>query len=577
MGIATTRQLERLAASLGEMDGATLHFEVVDDVPCAGVLCALPALLMHGLLGGNISEFSLPKGFYPLESIFLSVAILALTRTPSLEQARYLAPGEFGKLLGIDRIPEVKTLRNKIAHLSDDPAILARWQAALSQQWMQATDSEIIGALLIDGHTRVYHGELTALPRRYLSRERLCLRATTDYWVNALDGQPFFCVTKAIDPGLQHVLEQEIVPRLLREMPNQPSAEALAADPLLHRFIVVFDREGYSPALAARLWQLRIAVLTYHKYPGEGWDVGEFAPAEVTSVHGETSTLQLAERGAWLASGKLWVREVRRLRENGHQTSIICTAYRLKLPAIAGTMFARWNQENYLKYMRQHYGLDKLVEQGTAPLPDSTRLVNPAWRRLDGAVRSARGKLTRQQADYAKESLEQSGVRTADEAARFEARKGAALVRMQEAGQVLEELKTKLKATPRHITLKDLPEEQRAAQLRPKRKAFIDTIKLIAYRAETTLVHIVREVMSRADDAHSLIRALMGTTGNLRPDPEKKELRIELHGQTNPIHDKAIEHLCAELNELEVAYPGSDLILKYTPLRSSKLPGGQDV
>jgi hypothetical protein len=35
--------------------------------------------------------------------------------------------------------------------------------------------------------------------------------------------------------------------RLENDVPNQPSSDQLEADPLLHRFTVVFDREGYSP------------------------------------------------------------------------------------------------------------------------------------------------------------------------------------------------------------------------------------------------------------------------------------------------------------------------------------------
>jgi hypothetical protein len=31
-------------------------------------------------------------------------------------------------------------------------------------------------------------------------------------------------------------------------------------------------------------------------------------------------------------------------------------------------MFARWNQENFFKYMREHYGLDRLVEHGISPV-----------------------------------------------------------------------------------------------------------------------------------------------------------------------------------------------------------------
>ncbi|MGH8606457.1 MAG: putative transposase, partial [Gammaproteobacteria bacterium] len=104
------------------------------------------------------------------------------------------------------------------------------------------------------------------LPKHYVARERLCLRATIDYWVNALDGQPFFVVNQAVDPGLLRVLENEIVPHLEKEVPAQPSAEQLAADPWRHRFTRVFDREGCSPGFFLRMKQKHIACLTYHKY-----------------------------------------------------------------------------------------------------------------------------------------------------------------------------------------------------------------------------------------------------------------------------------------------------------------------
>jgi hypothetical protein len=38
---------------------------------------------------------------------------------------------------------------------------------------------------------------------------------------------------------------------------------------LCHRFTLVFDREGYSPAFLARMKAQRIACITYHKYPGD--------------------------------------------------------------------------------------------------------------------------------------------------------------------------------------------------------------------------------------------------------------------------------------------------------------------
>ncbi len=574
MGVGTTRSMDRIAASVGLLDKAELSFEPADDIPNGGVLCALPALLALGLLRHAQGHFTLPKGFYPMESIFLLLAYLALGRVPSMEQLRYHAPGEWGKLLGLDRIPEVKTLRDKVGILGDDIERTARWSGDLARDWM-ARDIEAAGVLLIDGHTRVYHGSLTKLPRRYISRERLCLRATTDYWVNALDGQPFFCVTKPIDPGLQKTLEADIVPRLLTDIPGQPAAEILDADPLRHRFTLVFDREGYSPDLFERLKAQRIAILTYHRHPGPDWAQDEFVPRDITHPNGEVSTLRLAERGTRMSNG-LWLRELRRLDSAGHQTSILSTDYRSDLTTAAASMFGRWNQENFFKYMRQHYGLDRLVEYGTSPIPDTTRLVNPAWRALDSQVRRANAQLTRQRAAFAAHTLA-PGESSPAAAARHEQKKGAALSVLEATTSELDILKAQRKATPKHIELGELPPEQRFDQLRGGRKHFIDTIKLIAYRAETALVQLARETLKRTDDARSFVRGLMNTTINLRPDLARGELRVELQGQANPIHDAAVTALCTELNTTETHYPGTKLRLNYVPLRSPCFPGSQDV
>jgi hypothetical protein len=181
----------------------------------------------------------------------------------------------------------------------------------LARQWM-ADSASSAGVYYADGHVRLYHGKLTALPRRYVARERLCLRGTTDYWVNAMDGRPFFVVSRAVDPGLLGALREDIVPRLVSDAPDQPSAQALAAEPLSSRFSIVFDREGYSPEFFREMKKLRIGVLTYHKFPGQEWSLSEFYPREVTLVHGDKVLLHLAERGVRLSNG-LWVREVRKI------------------------------------------------------------------------------------------------------------------------------------------------------------------------------------------------------------------------------------------------------------------------
>jgi prepilin-type processing-associated H-X9-DG protein len=365
---------------MGMLNGAPIEFELVEDVPEGGVLFALPALLQNGLLAHSREIFSMPEGYYPLESIFLLLALMTLARVGSLEALRYVAPGEWGKLLGLDRIPEVRTLRGKLSALCSEQGRAERWNNTLAKEWM-AAEPESAGVLYVDGHVRIYHGKLTELPRRYIARQRLCLRGTTDYWVNAMDGRPFFVVTRSVDPGLLSVLREQIVPQLKTDVPGQPGEAALAADPFLSRFTIVFDREGYSPSFFAELKEERIAVLTYHKFPGDPWPEKEFEQREVTLVHGEKVLMALAERGVRL-SNDLWVREVRRLSEKGHQSSILCTDYRSDLTRVAVAMFARWCQENFFKYMRQHFGLDRLIEYGTQSLPDTIRVINPDWRQL---------------------------------------------------------------------------------------------------------------------------------------------------------------------------------------------------
>ena len=110
----------RVLASLGKGGPVESRFEPCADVPKAGVLVALPALLASGLWEHTEEHFELPQGYYQLVHLLLLVAFLALARVKSLESLRYCAPGEWGKVLGLDRIPEVRTLRANLQLLGQE-------------------------------------------------------------------------------------------------------------------------------------------------------------------------------------------------------------------------------------------------------------------------------------------------------------------------------------------------------------------------------------------------------------------------------------------------------------------------
>lgn len=407
-----------------------------------------------------------------------------------------------------------------------------------------------------------------------MARQRLCLRGTTDYWVNAMDGPPLFGVSQAADPGLRQTLEREIIPRLLTEVPGQPTEAALAADRWRARFTLVCDRAVYSPAFMQPQWQQhRIAAITDHKFPGEPWPATEFTVRPVRRVNGETVELSLAERGVRLSNG-FWAREVRQWETAGHPVAMLATDYRRELDGVAVGLFARWCQENFFQYMGRHSGLDKLVEYGTEPLPDTTPVVNPAWRRLDQAVRRERAQLPRIQAQFGARSPPDTGEPEA--LARDATQQGRLLAQRDEQQRGLDELKAQRQAAPHHLTLKELPETERFPQLRTTTTHFVDTIKLIAYRAETALVEVVREPLQRPDEARALVRQVFRSAVDLSPDPEQRTLTVRLHRLSSAIHDAALEHLCAELTATETVFPGTELRLIFEPVGSTSLPRDQE-
>jgi len=560
MGCATTRSLERVAAAMGDLNGAPIRFETAVDIPQGGVLLALPALLVTGLLRHTQRFYELPKGFYGIESIFLLLALMALARIASIEQLRYSAPGEWGNLLGLDRVPEVRCLRQKLAWLCRQEGRAREWNAELARDWMAALPE---GEMLFyaDGHVRIYHGELTALPRHYVPRQRLCVRATTDYWINAMDGQPFCYVNKAVDPGLIATLRNDLVPWLEAHAPlSQAHQKRMAEDPQQPRFTLIFDREGYSPAFFAEIQQQRVAVVTYHKFAGEDWPATEFTSRPVMLPGGQRVTLTLAERVTKLSNG-MAVREVRKQTESGQQVSILSSNPVLDGERLAVIMFARWTQENFFRYMREHFGLDGLIEYGTAPVPETVLAVNPAWRELDAAIRADAAQLQRCSAQFGNLSL--PGALEPAQVTRYETVKATLQEKIENLRKKLEELKAKRKQTPHHIPVKDLPEGCRFQRLRPERKQFIDTVKMISYRAETSMVGVLRDKLARADDARALIRQIYQSEVDLLPDLQAKTLTVRLHHLAQTIHDEAVRHLCAELNATETIFPGTALRLFY--------------
>lgn len=554
LGTACTRCDERIDAALGLSGCAVARFEPGQDVDMGGLLTGLPALCANGLLSGLGKHLHLPKGFYSGLHILLTLAFMALARIRRPENLRHIAPGEFGKSLGLDRVPEVRTLRHKIGLLAAGGNAQA-WLQDLSKQWMEQ-DPDEAGYLYVDGHVRVYSGSAANLPRRFVSREKLCLRGTTDYWVNDAVGRPFFVVSKAVTDGLADTLLADIVPDLCASVPGQPAQEELDADPLLHRFVIVFDREGATHSLLSQLWEQRIAGLTYRKNVKDQWPPEEFAVHEVPSPGGGSTLMKLATRQSQLKAGKasMPVTEVRRLTDSGHQTAIITSAQKLGATQIASRMFARWCQENYFAYMMQHYDIDGLIEYGVQEIPGTTLIINPAWRALDAQIRKTRQAQSKHQLVLAKAQInEKNDIQD----------KAQALEAVQELQVQLGKLRAQRKEASKKVRIDSLPPEQRPSALAPLSKQLCDAIKMIAYRAETALVGLLRRHLNTEDQARALVRRLFISSADIEPDAQTNTLSVKVHRMSSPAHDKAIAALLQDLNDQAFRHPETGALMHY--------------
>ncbi len=140
---------------------------------------------------------------------------------------------------------------------------------------------------------------------------------------------------------------------------------------------------------------------------------------------------------------------------------------------------------------------------------------------------------------------------------------------IQEKTQQIATLEAQRAKTPRKTMLKNLPPAQRYRQLCPESKHFIDTIKMIAYRAESALAGELHEHLQREDDTRALLRRVFVTPANLRPDYTRHTLLVELHRLGSPLQDAAVAKLCDELTATQTIFPTTNLTLVYRQLGST--------
>src|SRR5580692_307002 len=551
------RDGERALARWGLLgEGAAPVFTPGARYPLAGLLLALPALEGTGLLGAAREVYGrLRDGFYGLTATLLTLVFLALAGEPRAEGATRVPPAALGRVLGLDRAPEVKTIRRKLGELAaagkaaDLIMALARRHAAARP--------DTLGFLHIDGHARVYYGTRD-VQKTHVARLKFPAPATMETWVTGQDGDPVFMVVAEPSDSLAGELR-----RLL------PDLRGIVGQG--RRVTVCFDRGGWSPGLFADITGAGFDLLTWRKGPSPDLPAETFTTITCTDDRGRAHEYDLADSTVTLGISQgprkgetVTLRQVTRLvpAKGGGTRQIHALTSRDDLAAgeVCWRLSSRWREENYFRYARTRFALDALDSYAAAPDDPDRKVPNPA--RKTAAARVRQAEAAARAAETARDAaLLQLRSPAPGQAAYVTNQVINALAAPVEAAyQELEHADQAAAAIPARIPLGDLTPDM--VRLDAEVKQITHAIRMAAYNAETTLARALDRHYARAgDEAYALIREALATSGDICPG--NGELLIRLDPLTAPRRTQALAVLCDQLTAAGARYPGTDLILRY--------------
>ena len=541
------RTLDRVFARLGLLDDAEPIFADVKRLPGAGMFLVIPLLVQSDVLQIFARLYrSIGPAFYGLRTTVVCLVMLALLRIKRPENLKEHSPQDLGRLLGLDRAPEVKTLRRKLDALAGRGQGLELMRA-LAERRVRDRE-ETVGVLYVDGHVKEYHGQAKA-GQAFISRRRLSAPAATDTWVNDLDGDPVFVVSSEFNAGLTKTLE-----------PVLAEVRQIVADD--RRITVVFDRGGWSTKLFHRLDESGFDIITYRKGHDPQIPVQQFEDRTLVEggieyeykVH-DQPRIRVGRTGNKKGEGPkyVWMRQVTRLREDSHQTPVITTRDDLPPEKVLFYMFNRWRQENFFKYMVEEFALDGLVEYGTEPVTEQADHPNPNVRKIDKELRAARAGLADIERAIGQELQDNEEARRPSVRG-FKIAQAALLREAEQARQKIVQLEARKDRLPTRVPTSDL------VSLKKDRKVITHAIKMAAYQMESDLVGMLAEDYARCvDEGRTLLHAAFQSAGDL--ELRDGELRVTLMPQSSPHRTRAIAKLCQKLTEMGVTFPGTGLRL----------------
>ncbi|MFA7175577.1 MAG: helix-turn-helix domain-containing protein [Kiritimatiellia bacterium] len=563
--MANDRWLDRFMARMGKLDDASALFSPGENVPWAGVMMAAVILSHSPFLGLAQKVYGgIGPAFYGLRTVMMTYVTMALLRICRIEDVRRDEPQKLGRVLGLDRVAEVRTLRRKWHKLCRAGKALELMEAVGRSRVEQLDQPPDV--IMVDGHLGIYTGK-RKIGQVFSTRENQVVKGYTDNWIHLPGGAPLLILSCSFNEGLSQGLPEAIT----------KSRAIIGGDPLT----CVFDRGGWSTELWEEIIKGGNHVMSYRKGSFDPWELELFVPGPI-KINGKDHAFipfmrdveipvyekEISHKGSKVKYRKtarvLKLKEVRILRADNGQTSILTSRMDLPAEQIVSLQLARWgDQENQFKYMMREFDLDALWMYGTDPIDEDVDHPHPDYARLQARLR----KLVDQRKKFLNriwsalpdatqaENEEQMNERISQWLRSTDPKK---LVK-------LNTIETSIDRT--RETLEQTPERQSVTasgfvQLKPESRRLCNVIKTVACEVEGALAEmIVSHYQNAENEKRRLIAAALTTSGSLRLEPGA--LVVRLNPQSSPVRTRAVDAVCRQLNDYKACFPGSSRIIRF--------------
>ena len=473
---------------------------------------------------------------------FNDVALLTATSVAfalgvgSVEATKHLIRDQVGPLAGLDRLPELRTLRPRLGELAQacDPL---RLQADLAAAMLNA-EAPLLGLYFVDDHFVPYEGA-KPVGKGYNTKRRHAQKGLADTVVTDYHGRAV-CFVSGPPSGLTKTL-----PAALTQL------RAITGPA---KIMLGFDRGGAYAQVFRHCREQDVDWLTYRRGglkastapPRRYWRVDAGGRCDPVTLADEIITI--TDYGP--------ARQLTLYEHDEAVLQVLTSDLQAPAAALLAWLRCRWRIENVFKYLTAHHGIDWLCHYGADIGPDTALIDNPARKSARTTLKRAESTLAQAQQGFAQLLHSDLSVAVTNAAI------PAAEKKIDTARAAVTRARDRLKTIPARIPANQHDPNAQRAILRTQRRSLQMVLRLLAFNAEHWLAERLNAYLSDNDEYRATLRHLLHLGGRITYTT--KSITVALDTPATPKIARALRLLLDELNTNKPRIPGDRRPITYT-------------